>query len=212
MTSVGPLDRLDSAVRAVSTDRKAMLHAVGVVEAAATALDATDLVCTTGQGSPARSSHRKAVPLETRAESQLRVLVGIVGAYEQALRALGMASVAVDGAARSALLRVVTSGQAEATAVRAFGARATGLWPQYVALNKNEALWITRAVTPWYRNDQEGKAAYQVLMEDLRPALDVARTQLGNAVNRVQQVVEGQTAVLAAADGALAAVRGRNKK
>ncbi len=209
VNSAGPLDRLDAVVRLVATDRRAVLAAVESVQVAATALDQTDQVCLTGNGIAARTSHRQATPLAQTAATRLRALTGTLAAYRAALGSLTAASVAVTGAARSALLRVVTAGQAEAVAVEAFRVRSNGVWPQYVALDGFEALWITRSVTPWYRTDQEGSNAYQVLVEDQRPALAAARTKLGNAVTAVQPAIEAQGSTLVAADQALSSVRSK---
>lgn len=196
-------------MQTVATDRKAVLRAVEAVEVAATALDATDAVCFTGHGPEARTSHRKAQPLAGAVAGRLSALTGFLAAYRSALTSLTAASVAVDGPARAALLRVVTNGSREAVAVEAFRVRANGVWPQYVALDGFESLWITRAVTPWYRSPEEGSAAYQVMVEDQRPALAAARTRLGEAVSSVEGPIRAQSATLAAADSALAAVRAR---
>lgn len=208
----GPLDRLDAVVRAVAADRKAVLGAVQAVQTGAMALDATDEVCLTGEGSAARTSHRKAVPLAKSAAARLKGLGANLAAYDGALTSLAAASVAVDGTARAALLRVVTNGKKEAAAVEVFRVRANGVWPQYAALDGFESLWITRAVTPWYRTAQEGSNAYQVMVEDQRPALNAARSKLGGVVDSVGPPISLQSSTLSAADKALEAVRARGTK
>lgn len=210
LPSAGSLDRLDAAVRAVGADRAAALDAVFAVQAAAAALDATDQVCTTGRGVAARTSHRKAVPLARGAQTALTRLVSLLPAYRASLTSLGAASVAVDGVARQALLRVVTRGSTEADALEGFRVVAAGAWPQYAALDAAEDTWITRAVTPWYRTDQEGAAAYAVLVGDQRSDLNAARARLGKAEVAVRAPIEAQSATLAAADQALASVRAKN--
>jgi hypothetical protein len=204
------LDRLDGAVRAVSADRKAALSAVDAVQAGATALDATDQVCTTGRGVAARTQHDKAGPLAHEAGVAISQLPSLLAAYRSSLTSLGSASVAVTGDARSALLRVVTVGQAEARALAMFRSVARGAWPQYNALDAAEDTWITRAVTPWYRSDKEAADAYAVLVEDQRSALNAARRQLGTAATFVRAPIAAQSATLAAADQSLATVRGKH--
>ena len=194
-------------MQAVASSRRAVLDALTSVQTAATALDETDTVCLTGRGTAARTSHRKATPLASVAQQRLTVLPGALARYRAALSSLTAASVAVTGAARTALLRAVTAGQAEITAVAAFRATAVGVWPHYRHLEDLEGTWITRAVTPWYRTDNEARDAYIVLVEDSRPALNAARTRLGAAVQAVQAPVRDQSAALTMADRALDAVR-----
>jgi hypothetical protein len=157
----------------------------------------------------ARTSFRKATPPARAASSALSRLPGLVSAYRGSLTSLGAASVAVDGAPRQALLRVVTVGTKEADAVAGFRPVAAAVWPQYLALLAAEDTWITRAVTPWYRTDREAADAYAILVEDRRPALNAARMRLGTAAAAARTPIAAQSATLAAADGALAAVRGK---
>lgn len=194
-------------MKVLAADRQVVLGAVEAVQTAATALDATDEVCLTGEGTKARTSHRKAVPVTKTAEARLRSLTRTLAVYDGALSSLAAASVAVEGTARAALLRVVTNGKEEAAAVEVFRVRANRVWPQYQALDGFETLWITRAVTPWYRTPQEGSNAYQVMVEDQRPALAAARSELGAAVASVGTSIALQSSTLAAADKALEAVR-----
>ncbi len=209
VTSSGPLDRLDAAVRAVSADRRDVLAAVAAVQAAAAALDAADEVCATGRGVAARTAHDKAVPLVRAAGTALTRLAAVVPSYRGSLMSVGAASVAVQGAARQALLRVVTVGTDEADALERFRVSAAGAWPQYVALDAAEDTWIVRAVTPWYRTEREAANAYVVLVEDRRAALDAARSRFGNAAVALRGPTSAQSATLAAADQALASVRGK---
>jgi hypothetical protein len=207
IASAGPVDRLNGAVRAVAADRTAVLDALTAVQAGATALDAADEVCAGGDGVAARTAYRKAQPLTKTAGASLRSLPAALATYRSALGTLGAASVAVSVPARQALLRVVTSGRAEADAAEGFRVTAAGVWPRYEALAAAESTWITRAVTPWYRTQREGADAYVVLVEDARPALNAARARLGSAVTAVGGPIAAQAQVLSAADAALASVR-----
>lgn len=205
----GPLVQLDSAVKAVGKQRAALLDDLQAIGTAATALDQTDMVCLTGEGSAARTSRRKAAPLASTAVAALGRLRPEVASYRTALLSLKLASVAVSGEARTALLAVVTTGQREATALDQFRAVAVSVWPTYRRLEGAEGLWINRAVTPWYRTAQEGSAAYSVLVEKDRPTLNAARTQLGAATQAIGGPIEAQAASLNAADAALASVRAK---
>ena len=208
-TTSGSLDRLDAAVRAVSADRREVLAAAAAVQAAAAALDAADEVCATGRGVAARAAHDRAVPLVRAAGTAFARLAAVVPSYQASLTSVGAASVAVQGAARQALLRVVTVGTDEADALERFRVVAVRAWPQYAALDAAEDTWIVRAVTPWYRTDQEAAAAYVVLVEDRRSALVAARTSLGDAAAALRAPISAQSSTLAAADQALASVRGK---
>lgn len=195
-------------MRAVSTSRSALLGAVEQVQAGATALDATDQVCTTGQGVAARTSLQQGAPAVTRARTALHDLARRDAAYLAALSSLDASRTAVAAPARTALAAVVRDGRAEAAAVEAFDRTALQVWPQYDALDHLEGLWVTRAVTPWYRSAQEGADAYAVLVGDTRGFMVAARTQLGAASRALSGPTATQTATLAAADRALSGVRG----
>lgn len=199
-----PLDRLSAAITGVGTARSAVLNAVQAVERGASALDATDAVCATGRGVAARTSYRKGSETYAEAKVALRDLAGMVSNYRASLSALDRSRVAVKGAASAALVQVVRDGQTEATAVGEFEAAVTAAWPQYAALEGQEALWIKRAVTPWYRTDQEGSDAYAVLVTPFRHFLEVARTRFLNAEQALQTPTSVQAATLDAADRALA--------
>lgn len=205
----GGLTRLDLAVRAVSADRASVLAGVDAVQKAASSLDLTDEVCASGKGVAARTAYRAAEPLTRRARVALSALSRLVTGYRTSLRSLAQASVSVEGAARDALAAVVRDGQVEATAVERFRAEAAAVWPQYEQLGADADLWITRAVTPWYRTDQEAASAYAVLVGDTRPALEQARVRLGAAAAAVRVPSLTQSATLAAADQALAGLRGK---
>ena len=205
--SVHSLARLDAAVRAVSANRGFLLASVDAVQKGASSLDATDQVCTTGEGVAARTSHRVSLPLTHQARVALTVLPRQVAAYRSSLVGLAAASPLVGGAARESLVNAVRDGQAEATAVEAFRAQAARVWPEYDHLDADEDTWITRAVTPWYRTPQEGAAAYAVLVDDHRAALDAARRSLGAAAEAVSGPSMAESVTLAAADKALAGFR-----
>lgn len=205
----GPLDRLDTAVRAVGSSRAAALGAVMAVQAGATALDATDQACTTGRGVAARTAYRQGAPRVARARAGLQDLSRLVASYRAALTSLAASRTAVSGRPRTALADAVRDGRAEADALERFRAATARLWPQYDALDGHASLWITRATASWYRTAREGAAAYAVLVTDTRRFLAAARTQLGAAAHALAAPSAAQTATLAAADTALGAVRGR---
>jgi hypothetical protein len=205
----GPLDALNTAVKSVGGQRTALLADLEAVGRAATALDQTDTVCLKGDGPPARTSLRKAAPLAGAVPGVLGRLPGELTSYRSALVALSGASKAVSGDARAALTAVVATGQGEAAAVEAFRVAAVSVWPSYRRLAGQEGLWVKRAVTPWYRSAQEGSAAYSVLVERDRDALNGARMRLGTATNAVGRAIDAQAARLTAADASLASVRAK---
>ncbi len=96
---------------------------------------------------------------------------------------------------------------AEAQAVADFESVLKTAWQQYTSLDGQETVWIKRAVTPWYRSDQEGADAYAVLVGPGRRFLTIARTQLAAASRAVRGPVAVQAATLAAADKALSGLR-----
>jgi hypothetical protein len=205
----GPLDALNTAVHAVGEQRIALLAGLSAVGRGATALDQTDLACLTGEGPPARTSLRRTAPLANAVPDALGRLTSELASYRTALLALGSASTAVSGDARTALQAVVTTGEGEAAALERFRVVAVSVWPLYRRLAGQEGLWVKRAVTPWYRSAQEGAAAYTVLVDKDRDALNAARTRLGTATSAVGRDIDAQAASLAAADAALASVRAK---
>lgn len=205
----GPLDALNTAVKAVGQQRTVLLAELEAVGMAANALDRTDEVCLKGEGLPARSSLRKTAPLANAVPAALGRLPSELTSYRTALVALGSASTAVVGQARAALQAVVARGNREATALDTFRVAAVGVWPSYRRLQGQQGLWVRRAVTPWYRTAQEGSAAYAVLVEMDRDGLNAARMKLGSATTAVAAPIEAQRATLTAADAALASVRAK---
>ena len=191
----------------MSADRGFVLAAVDAVQRAADALDTTDATCAKGAGVPARTALRTAEPLTRKAREQLAALPRTVAAYRRDLQALTTGAADLEPAQRAAVQRVATAGKAEAAAVMRFRSTAAGLWPEYDRLATQQDTWVTRAVTPWYRSDAEGAAAYAVLVDGSRPALERARAQLATAATAVQGPSRAQTAAMAAADEALAALR-----
>jgi hypothetical protein len=194
-------------VRVVSADRGFVLAAVDAVQAGASALDRTDEVCTTGEGTAARASHRAAVPLTRKAREALSALGSRVVAYRSALTSLAAASRAVDGTAREALAAAVRDGRAEAGAVSRFLLQVKRVWPQYDQLDADEDTWISRAVSAWYRTPKEGGLAYALLVDSDRPALAAARGGLADAAEQVRGPSMRQSATLALADRALSVFR-----
>ncbi len=204
---------LDAAIGTLGAARGRLLAKVDVIQRAATALDDTDATCALGQGVAARTAHRVAVPLLQQANTAVGELGGDVASYTEALRVLGTLpggasrSPALSAAQSAALATVVRTGLTEAAAMSAFRAAASGAWPAYRQLSELEDTWITRAVTPWYRTDQEGASAYAVLVGPSRPVLDRARTTLGTAAEGVQAPSAATAVALKAADRALASLR-----
>ena len=195
--------RGDAAVRAVGSTRNAVVRGVGAVQAAAAALDAVDAVCAKGEGVPARRVLRNAeVPVD-QARAALRTLPTQLSAYAAALAALEPVARTLVPAEGQALAGVTSSGRTEVAAGRAFIREASSAWPAYARLARDEATWVHRAVTPWYRTRTEGASAYVVLISDRRPALAQARARLAAAAAALQPVMLAQQKVLDAADRVL---------
>ena len=206
-TSVG---RLDQSISGLTTARGAVLRAVESVQAGARALDATDAICAKGHGVAARTSQRAGANAVASANAAVQNLGTLVANYRSALASLDKARTAVSGPPRMALANVVRDGQLEATAVAQFQDVVRTAWQQYTSLDGQEKLWIKRAVTPWYRTDQEAADAYSVLVHPGRRFLEVARTQLQKASEALITPTTVQAATLAAADRALTTLRKRN--
>ena len=206
-TSVG---RLDQSISGLTTARGAVLRAVESVQAGARALDATDAICAKGHGVAARTSQRAGANAVASANAAVQNLGTLVANYRSALASLDKARTAVSGPPRMALANVVRDGQLEATAVAQFQDVVRTAWQQYTSLDGQEKLWIKRAVTPWYRTDQEAADAYSVLVHPGRRFLEVARTQLQKASEALITPTTVQAATLAAADRALTTLRKRD--
>lgn len=199
---------LGAAITDVSSARKAVVRAVGAVQAGASALDATDAICAQGRGVAARASRRSGSGDVARAAAAVRDLPGLARRESAALTALTEASGVVSGAQRAALDAVVRDGRAEVAAVTSFSGVVRSAWQQYASLDGQQQLWIERAVTPWYRTDKEGADAYAVLVGPFRPLLNVARHQTEAASKAVRGPIATEAATLARADDALAGLRG----
>ena len=198
-----PLAPLTAAISNVNAQRLQVLGAVDAVQRAATALDDVDAVCSTGQGPEARDALRKAKPLVEEARRQLVGLPAATARYRGGLGALGRQRVLVSGDGRAGVQAVVRDGRAEADAVARFQTTVTSLWPAYEQLLQLEDTWVTRAVTPWYRSDQEAAAAYTVLVDDSRARLEAARDQLAAVATAAVAASSTQSATLQAANSAL---------
>ena len=192
---------------AVNAQRAAVLAAVDAVQAAASAIDEVDAVCATGRGTAARDALRAAQPRAAKARTSLAALSGLTSRYRTALTRLGAESGTVTGAQRTAVEQVVRDGQAEAIAVQRFRTAVAGAWPVYEQLLAQEDTWVTRALVPWYRTEQEGASAYAVLVDGSRPALEQARDTVGGAAERAVDAAAVQSATLSAANTALASLR-----
>ncbi|MCW2543432.1 MAG: hypothetical protein JWM40_984 [Frankiales bacterium] len=195
--------QLDRAVAGVTGTRAHLVDALDANQAAATQLDRTDALCAVGDGTAARASFVKSLPL-TRAARLGRIgLPAALAEYRRALAALQSASAAVSGGARKALTAVVRDGNAEAAAVEDYRHGLDPAWPPYDALSADEDVWSTHAVAGWYRSRSEGAAAYSVLVGAKRPVLEAARTRLARAASVVAGPIGVQSATLTAANTAM---------
>ena len=202
-----PLAGLTKAVTTVNAQRAQVLAAVDAVQAGAGAVDDTDAACATGQGVSARTVLRTAEPVVAKARTSLDRLPALTTRYRSALDALAAQSPKVTGNQRTAVDAVVRSGRAEARAAARFRVAAVRSWPAYAQQLDLASTWVTRAVTPWYRTPQEGSAAYTILVDPNRAALEQAREAVGDAASEAVAASRAQSATLAAANTALASLR-----
>lgn len=204
------LTSLDTAVHAVATTRASLLAAADAVQSAASQLDRTDELCAAGSGSAARASFRTSLPLTLAARKGRTGLTALVTSYSQSLDRLRTAARTglLRPAERSSLDAVVRDGRAEAAAFERFRVSLTTSWPAYDQLSADEDVWSSHAVSGWYRTTKEAAAAYSVLVQPRRAALDAARSRLASAASTLEEPTTTQTATLRKADAALDRLRG----
>lgn len=208
---VGPTEQqlatLDEAVALVNAARRSALLVPDAVVEGATALDGADEACATGQrdlAASARTRARVAVPAATRA---FGALPQQLSAYRAALTALIPAAEPLAAEQQQALVAVRTAGEAETTALVAFGAAARELWPAYSALDDAQSLWLARRSAGWYRSQREAADAYVVLRKPGLAALEQARADLAAADGARRPATERVRSALTAADAALEELR-----
>ena len=198
---------LDAAVASVDTARKELLDAVGLVVVAATALDAGDEACGTGQAGPAATARGPVGAAITRAQAVPALVPALVAAYRAALGRLQRSAVPLDSAQRQALEAVVRAGGAEAAAGAGFAQVAAAALPAYAASDAAQRRWLERAGAGWYRDAAEAAAAYAVLARPQQASLDQARTTLRAADGTRRTATDRQRSAVSAADEALAPLR-----
>lgn len=208
---VGPTERqlatLDQAVALVNAARPPALKVPDVVIEGATALDGADEACATGQAALARQARARARTAVPPVDRALSALPQQLSAYRTALAALTPAAEPLEADQQEALTAVRTAGEAEATALEAFGAAAKELWPAYAALDQAQSLWLDRRSGGWYRSQREAADAYVVLRKPGLAALEQARATLAKADAGRRPATEQVRSALDAADAALDALR-----
>lgn len=209
---VGPtqqqLTTLDEAVALVNAARPPALKVPEVVTEGATALDGADEACATGQAALARQARARARAAVPPVDRALSALPQQLSAYRVALAALTPAAEPLEADQRAALTAVRTAGEAEATALEAFGAAAEGLWPAYAVLDEAQSLWLDRRSAGWYRSQREAADAYVVLRKPGLVALERARAGLARADVARRPPTERMRSALTTADAALEGLRG----
>ena len=164
-------------------------------------------MCAKGNGVRARTAYRAAQPKVTAARLALTNLPDGITAYEKALAVLAGELDAGSAPVRAALTAVVRDGRAEAAGISRFRTSVGLLWPSYALLASQEQTWITRAVTPWYRSDNEAASAYAVLTSHGRAELTTARADLATAAHLLNVPTAVQSSTLQAADQVLSEQR-----
>ena len=204
------LGRLDAAIGGFNAARTQVLTSTAAVVAGAMALDKADDACATGSASRAAAVRPPARAAGGKVRTAVAALPLLLRAYGRAadeLAAAAKAATSLDAGQRAAIDAVVTGGRAEAAAADAFRVAGRTAWPAYDQLNDQQSLWLDRASSGWYRDRQEAANAYAVLLTDLRPALDRARTLLQRVDAARRPISERERGALARADTALATLR-----
>jgi hypothetical protein len=209
---VGPaqaeLDALGRAVADLDASRKALLAAPEAVAAGATALDAADEACATGQRTLAADARRTARATLPRVDAALATYAGQLDAYRSTLQALAPAAAPLEPAQRRALAALAAAGEQEAAALAAFAESARGAWPAYRDLDEAQSTWLDRASAGWYRDDAEAAGGYVVLRRPVLPALEKARGSLAKADAARRPATDRMRRELQTANAALESLRG----
>jgi hypothetical protein len=201
------LSALDAAVADVDAKRGALLAAPEVVVAAATALDAADEACATGDRELAGRARRDARAEVGRVDAALGGYAGQLAAYRGALEALGPAAGPLEPRQRGALAALAAVGEQEAAALSVFGEAARAAWPAYAALRQVQSTWLDRASAGWYRSRSEAAGGYAVLRGPAADRLGPARQALAQADAARRPLTERMRSALAEANAALAGLR-----
>lgn len=194
---------------ALNASRGAVLDAPGAVTAAATALDGADEACATGNRELAADARATAHAAAAAGDAALAALPDRLATYRADLAALAEAGSALEPPQAQPLSDVVEAGEREAAAQEDFLVVARAVRPSYDALDQAQTIWLERASAGWYRDRREAANAYAVLREPVAAELDEARSALADADAARRPPTEAMRAALAAADAALAPLRGR---
>ena len=201
------LSALDAAVAEVDRTRSALLAAPGAVTAAATALDAADEACATGDRGRAAAARRPARQAVTAVDAALDGVPAQTAAYRSALDGLVRAADGLEPAQREAVAAAASAGRDEAQAVTSFADAARAAWPAFVALSRVQSTWLDRASAGWYRTQAEAAGGYIVLRRPELARVEQARDVLQEADAARRPATERMRAALRAADAALASLR-----
>jgi hypothetical protein len=201
------LAALDAAVAEVDRSRAALLGAPAAVTAAATALDAADEACTTGDRGRAAAARRPARQAVAAVGPALDAAPGQAQAYRAALDGLERAGSGLEPAQRDAVAAAAAAGRDEATAAAASTAAARAAWPAFAALSTVQSTWLDRVSAGWYRTQAEAADAYVVLRRPELARVVQARRALGTADAGRRPATERAREALRAADAALAPLR-----
>lgn len=208
---VGPaqaeLSTLDRAVVDVDAARKALLAAPAAVVTAATALDAADEACATGDRARAVEARRAARASVSRLNAALATYSNQLTAYRSTLSTLTTAAAPLEPGQRAALAALAAAGEQEAAALESFGASARAAWPGYARLDEAQATWVDRASAGWFRDTAEAAGGYAVLRLPAAEQLDASRAQLAQADAARRPATDRMRAALKAANAALQSLR-----
>jgi hypothetical protein len=169
-TAQRPIDR---AVEAVNASGRRIDLAMNRLVVAANGVDADDRAA--GGGRWMALLQRSAVDPAV-VDQLVSALPATVRAYQGALDRLDAALAPSEISAResAAVRQVLIVGRARADADESFVRSSEVAWPVYAMFAGRQALWFDRASTGWYRSQPEAAAAYAVIAQPIRQAVDRA--------------------------------------
>jgi hypothetical protein len=209
--SQGPsisLRSLDLARLSFEAARATVLADVSAVTQAASVHDALDVAALVGAYDPASREMARAVTADAAVTAAVQGSHTALQAYATAIAELSTAATSsgLGAGQATAVTGLTAAARPELEAASGLLGRAGSDWKAYVALAAAQALWVSRAGAGFYPDQGSGRysatvaaAAYTVLTNATRPALQRIRGPLALASRQVgsaTQAVRAATAVV----------------
>ena len=162
---------IDRAVEAVNATGRRIDLAMNRLVIAANGVDAADRAASGGRWM-ALLQRRSVDPAAV--DHLVAALPATVRAYQAALDRLdtALAPSGISARETGAVRQVLIVGRARADADESFVRSSEVAWPVYAMFAGLQALWFDRASTGWYRSQTEAAAAYAVVAQPIRQAVD----------------------------------------